>query len=211
MTTEQRGKDMSKNRRRVCRRVVTVSVLGACLGLGQTWAWGGPKKAVEHCITPTGVDLNERYGVPETIIAPFCATLNSGRYWTVSDGWGMSPTFVAVPAGFVPAGATPLEDYIAKFVGVKYVVDPGTHHEKTYVFANSADLGVFDDGVAILANPVTLGTLKPLSVGTHVVDSYLIFRAMHCDGFADSVEDDCLPPGETLFSRVQLTVRPGHN
>jgi hypothetical protein len=121
MTTEERGKG----------RRVLVECIGACLHLSQTSAWGGPKKPAEDCITPTGVDLNERYGVPETIIAPLCATLNAGRYWTVNDGWFMSPTFVAVPAGFAPEGATPLEDHIAKFIGVKYVIDPGTHQEKT--------------------------------------------------------------------------------
>jgi hypothetical protein len=59
---------------------------------------------------------------------------------------------------------------------------------------------------------VTLGTLKPLSVGDHVVESYLSFSAMHCDGFGDVVADNCLPAGETLFlPTVSFTVTPGHN
>jgi hypothetical protein len=162
-------------------------------------------------MTPTAVDINERYGVLDAIVAPFCTTLSSGRHWTVSNAWFMSPTFVATPDGFAAAGATPLEDFIAKFIGVKYVVDPGTSKEKTYVFGNDDDLGIFDDGVTVAANPVSLGTLKPLSVGDHVVDSYLLFSAMHCDGIANVVEENCLPAGETWYSSVQFTVTPGHN
>jgi len=202
---------MSENRKRLQWSIaVTLGVLMACLGPGATGAQAGPQ-AVPPCITPTGIDLNERYGVSEPIVAFFCPEIGSGRHWTVTNGWFMAPTFGVVPPGFVPAGATPLEDFIAKFVGVKYVVDPGTQKEKTYFFANGDDLGTFDDGVTVAANPVTLGALKPLSVGAHVVDSYLLFSAMHCDGIGDVVADNCLPPGETLFTSAQFTVTPGHN
>jgi len=202
---------MSEHGWRLCRSiVVTVGVLSVCLGPGASRSSAGPKP-VPHCITPTAVDLNERYGVSEAIIAPFCTTLDSGRHWTVTNAWFMSPTFVAVPNGFVPAGLTPLEDFIAKFIGVKYVVDPGTSKEKTYVFGNDDDLAIFNDEETAIANAVSLGTLKPLSVGDHVVDSYLLFSAMHCDGIANVVEENCLPAGETWYSSVQFTVTPGHN
>jgi len=202
---------MSEQGWRICRSiVVTVGVLGVCLGPGASRSSAGPKP-VPHCITPTAVDLNERYGVSEAIIAPFCTTLDSGRHWTVSNAWLMSPTFVAVPNGFVPAGLTPLEDFIAKFIGVKYVVDPGTSKEKTYVFGNNDDLAIFNDEEAAIANAISLGTLKPLSVGDHVVDSYLLFSAMHCDGLVANVNENCLPAGETFFGSVQFTVTPGHN
>jgi len=202
---------MSEHRWRLCRSiVVTVGVLSVCLGPGASRSSAGPKP-VPHCITPTAVDINERYGVSEAIVAPFCATLNSGRHWTVSNAWLMSPTFVAVPNGFVPAGLTPLEDFIAKFIGVKYVVDPGTSKEKTYVFGNNDDLAIFNDEEAAIANAISLGTLKPLSVGDHVVDSYLLFSAMHCDGLVANVNENCLPAGETFFGSVQFTVTPGHN
>ena len=202
---------MSEHCWRLCRSImVTVGVLGVCLGLGASISSAGPKM-VPHCITPTAVDLNERYGVSDAIVAPFCATLDSGRHWTVSNAWFMSPTFVAVPNGFVPAGLTPLEDFIAKFIGVKYVAHPGTSKEKVYVVGNNDDLGILNDGVTALANPVSLGTLKPLSVGDHVVDSYLLFSAMHCDGLVANVDENCLPAGETFFGSVQFKVTPGHN
>jgi hypothetical protein len=191
--------------------VVAFGVLIACLAVGVGGASGGPK-TVKPCITPTAVDLNERYGVAEAIVAPFCTEVNSGRRWTVSNAWFVNVTFEVVPSDFVPAGETPLDDFIAKFVGVKYVVDPGTKKEKTYQFPNDDGLGIVqDEGGFDAANPVTLGALKPLSVGHHVVDSYLLLSAMHCDGLGDVVEENCLPAGETLFSTVTFTVTPGHN
>src|SRR5215475_4425499 len=117
----------------------------------------------------------------------------------------MNLPFDAAPAGFVPAGSTPLEDFIAKFIGVKYVVDPGTVKEKTYVFTND-DVHTVE---AEVVNPITLGSLKPLSVGDHVLDSYLLFSAMHCDGFGDVVEENCLS-GEAFFQSVEFTINPGH-
>ena len=190
--------------------LAALCVLVACLGLGANAASAAPK-AVPHCITPTGVDLNERYGVSVTIVAPFCTEVHSGRRWSVSNGWFLNLTFEVVPAGFVPEGATPLDDFIAKFIGVKYVVDPGTKQQRIYVFPNDDDLGVFSDAAQDVVNPVTLGTLRPLSVGDHVVDSYFVLRAMHCDGFGAVVAENCLPAGEILFTRVLFTVTSGHN
>ena len=202
---------MSENRRQLRHgMVVTLGVLVACLGPGASGSSAEPK-TVKHCITPTDIDLNERYGVSDAIVAPFCAEVNSGRRWTVSNAWFMNVIYGPAPPGFVPEGETPLDDFLAKFIGVKYVVDPGTKKEKTYVFGNDDDLGIVIGDEAVAANPVTLGALKPLSVGDHVVDSYLLFSAMHCDGVGAVVEENCLPAGETLFSSVAFTVTPGHN
>jgi len=195
-----------------CRRfrrgvIVTVGLLVTSLSLGASGSSAAPD-TVTPCITPSGIDLNERYGVSEAIVAPFCTEVASGRRWRVSTPWFMSPSFDAVPDGFEPAGETPIEDFIAKFIGVKYVVDPGTSQERTYAFGNVDDLSLIDD---VLANPITLGRLGPSSVGDHVVDSYLMFSAMHCDGLAASLEENCLPAGEVYYSSVQFTVTPGHD
>jgi hypothetical protein len=185
-------------------------VLAACLALGASAASAAPKGA-PHCVTPTGVDVNERYGVTEAIVAAFCAEINSGRHWTVSNGWFMSAAYDAMPAGFVPEGATPLDDFLAKFIGVKYVVDPGTRQERVYMFPSDDDLGLFSDPVQDVVNTVTLGTLKPLSVGDHVVDTYFVMRALHCDGFGDVIDENCLPAGDVLFTVVPFAVTPGHH
>jgi hypothetical protein len=162
----------------------------------------------EPCVTADGVDLNQRYGVAETIVTPFCNRLRVGEHWRTPAAWLMAPAFDAVPAGFVPAGATPLADFRAKLAGVRYVVDPGTRQERTYTFANSSRLwsGVIDGLAAV--NTVTLGRLHPLSKGQHVIDRYWQFSAMHCDGLAANAEENCLPAGEFLYSRVTFEVLP---
>ena len=47
-----------------------------------------------------------------------------------------------MPPSFVAQGASPVQDFVAKFVGVKHVVDAGTNKEKTYVFPNDDSLGI---------------------------------------------------------------------
>jgi hypothetical protein len=199
---------MSRNRSRY-RIVVALGLLVVGLGLGANVSLANPK-TVRPCVTPTDVNLNERYGVSDAIVAPFCTEVDSGRRWTVSNAWFMGPSFDSVPPGFVPAGVTPVEDFVAKLIAVKYVVDRGTNREKTYVFSNDEDLAIVEDGGFVIANPITLGALKPSSVGDHVVESYLLFNAMHCDGLGDVVEENCLD-GEVSFGAVTFTVTPGHD
>jgi hypothetical protein len=107
----------------------------------------------------------------------------------------MNSSFAAVPPEFVPGGDTLLEDFVA----VKYVVDPGTAMQKTYMIPNRCDLwtGILFGRPHV--NTLTLGVLKSLSVGQHRIDRYWIFSAMHYDGFSDVVAESCLPAGETRF------------
>ena len=192
------------HRRRWLGAAVTVGVLIGILGPGAT---GVLAKPPAHCISPSGVDVNVVTGVSDAIVAPFCTEIAAGHRWTVTNLWFMSPTFDIVPAGFVPAGATPAEDYVAKFEAVKYVVDPGSTKQKTFVFTNVEDLNIRTVGPFVVANPITLGSLSPLKPGTHVVDSYIVMSALHCDGLGDSVADNCLQ-GVTLFSSIEFTVTP---
>jgi hypothetical protein len=198
------------------------AILGATLGLrDSTMAKVVPEgegqgqaktKAGNHCISPSNVDLNERFGIVAQIVASFCQEVGAGEQWTVAEqAWGMAQTFAAVPEGFEPAGATPLEDFLAKFQGVTYVIDPGTRQEQTVFVPTSGALFVInaDDGIDFVS-PITLGTLHPLSVGEHVVEAYWVLSAMHCDGLAANPVDNCLA-GESLFNRVRFKVTPGHN
>jgi hypothetical protein len=165
-----------------------------------------------HCILPSGVDLNEFYGVSAQIVNIICGgEAGAGEQWTVSIPWLMNDTFKHVPKGFVPAGDTPLEDLLAKFVGVTYVVDPGTAQEQTHAFPNDGGLwtGILEGLPAV--NTITLGTLAPLAVGAHVVEAYWVFSALHCDGLAAVLDENCLPAGETLFRRIVVQVTPGHH
>jgi hypothetical protein len=162
-----------------------------------------------HCISPFGVDLNVRYGVSAAIVAPFCPEIGTGLAWSVTGLWTVNTTFAKVPRGFVSAGATPADDFRAKFLQVRYVVDAGTAQQKQYVFSNSSDLYVATIDGAVLINTVTLGTMNPLAVGPHVVDRYWSFSAMHCDGLGRKIDENCLPAGEFLDGSVvfEVTVR----
>ena len=165
-----------------------------------------------HCIASSGTDLNVLFGISQQIVASFCKEVNSGEYWIAVGGppWLMSTSFEAVPVGFVSAGSTPLEDFLAKFVAVKYVIDPGTFQERTYVFPTSNKLwiGTIEGFPAV--HPITLGALKPLNVGEHVVQVYWVFSAMHCDGFGAVIEENCLGPGEIQYGPPRaFEVTPG--
>ncbi|MGH2617832.1 MAG: hypothetical protein ACRDJC_21595 [Thermomicrobiales bacterium] len=189
---------------------------------GRVSAEGNNKKNKpgNHCINPGGVDLNELYGISAQIVAPpffqGCSEVGAGEQWVNTISWLMEHTFVAVPAGFVRAGDTPLEDFIAKFEGVRYVIDPDTKHEKSVVIPNSDTLFIgedeFEGAIVVLVSPGTLGTVHPLPVGEHEFDLYWKFSAMHCDGIAAVIGENCLSAGETQFiDGLPFTVVPGHN
>lgn len=173
---------------------------------------GDKAKEGNHCVTPGGLDLNEFLGVSEQIVTSFCTEVGSGQHWTDAPRWFMEETFEVVPEGFVPAGESPLEDFLAKFVAVKYVIDPGTRQEKTVV---STEVTLFTANVGqVLLVP--LNSLQPLSVGEHVVDVSWVFNSMHCDGIGDLIASypdggNCLVAGENEVATLSFKVTSGHN
>ncbi len=156
-----------------------------------------PGEGENHCIAPSGTELpNEFYDVSEPIVAPFCTQVPSGDWWAVTSLWSMSHTFEVVAPGFVPAGDTPLEDLVAKFRAVRYVIDPGTGRgEDRRLPEPPRTVRRHRRRRDPIANSITLGTLKPLPVGAHVVDVYWVLRGMHCDGFGDVIPNIAYQPG----------------
>ena len=131
---------MRPNRQRLRRGVSCALVVFATFLIFGAGA-ASPNTKGEHCVGGDGTDLNEFYGVSETIVATFCPRLRTGEHWTTTSRWFVAESYGQVPPGFVPApGATPLDDFRAKFVGVRYVIDSGTRQERTYVFPNSDKL-----------------------------------------------------------------------
>lgn len=196
------------HRRRWLGAAVSIGVLIGALGPGATGALAKPPA---DCVTPGGFNANEVFGVSDWIVwtvpGPFCPEIGAGHRWTVSNPWSMAPTFAIVPEGFESDYATPVEDFVAKFEAVKYVVDPGTNKEKTYVFTNGEDMGFVTLGGRIFANPVSLGSMPPLAPGVHVVNSYLVMNAQHCDGLGDDPTpgQNCLE-GEVFYTSMEFTV-----
>jgi hypothetical protein len=197
---------MGPNRQRLRRGVSCALVVFATFlifGVGAA----SPNTKGEHCLAADGTDLNEYYGVSATIVATFCPSLRTGEEWTTTSRWFVAPSYGKVPRGFVPApGATPADDFLAKFVSVRYVIDPGTAQEQTYVFPNSNKLFIDLVDSTTLFNPITLGTLHPLSAGQHVIDRYWRMSALHCDGIGKILEENCLPAGDTFFGGVTFDV-----
>lgn len=170
--------------------------------------------AENHCINPLGTNLNILFGILTQIVTPFCTQVDSGEAWTTPAGtpWFMNTSFVTFPEGFVAAGTTPLEDFLAKFTVAKLVVDTGTSAEKTYIFRKSVKLWMGNLRGFPAVQTAILTILKPSSVGEHTVHLYWVFSAMHCDGFGNVVQDNCLGSGEVAYGPlITFQVTAGAN
>ena len=190
------------SRRSVSRRAAAV-LIALLVATGVPAAASAGSSDGTHCIFPDGTDLNEGWGITEAIVWFNCTTIGAGEDWRVADGWGMSSRFQGKPKGFVPAGDTPLKDFLAKFVGAKVVVDAGTSGQQVYLFTDASQLLVGDNTV----NAVTMGVMPALPVGEHTVDAYWVMSALHCDGFPKP-HGGCLPAGESLGFSTAFEVVP---
>ena len=188
-----------------------LACLAATMALGTIRApVANAQPEAPHCIG--GTDLNELYGISDQIVAPFCPVANAGQRWIATSRWLVKREFEEIPGGFVPVGDTPLEDAMAKLLGVTYLIDVGTNHERSIFLPNDGNLFAIDLGgedFPVLVSPNTLGTVHPLSVGTHTVELYWSFSALHCDG-GPSIVENCLAAGDHLFQEVTFDVIPGH-
>jgi hypothetical protein len=128
-----------------------------------------------HCVSPvSGENLNLLVGTTKQIITPFCNQVDAGEQWTAAGpAWFINTDFDLVPAGFVPAGATPLEDFVAKFAAIKYLIDPGTLQERTFIYLTSNALWIGTNAAGFQSIwPGTLSKLPPLRIGEHFVPMY---------------------------------------
>lgn len=150
----------------------------------------------EHCVAPNGVDMNAYLDLSAAVVAPFCPQIKAGDWWVRAHFYTAAKTWEQMPDGYVPAGATPLEDFAAKFVAIRYVVDEGTPNEFTVEFANGPLLWTGQHAInpdIALASPMTLGSIRPLRVGPHTVRTFWIMSDMQCDGWSAVVEESCFP------------------
>ena len=60
--------------------------------------------------------------------------------------WYTDMSYANAPSPYPLAGDAPMEDFIAKVAGVRYVIDPGTRQERNYRFAaqDVLELRTFD-------------------------------------------------------------------
>ena len=192
-------------------RWITSVALGAMVALAATSQAFAGSTRTQHCIAPNGVDMNAFLDLSSAVAAPFCPKIKAGDWWVPANFYTAAKSWEQMPDGYVPAGPTPLEDFVAKFVAIRYVVDEGTPDEFTVEFANGPRLWTGDhaiDPTIALATPMTLGAIRPLKVGAHTVRDLWIMSDMQCDGWSAVVEESCFPAagpfdgGMTLFEVV---------
>ena len=171
---------------------------------------------VTPCVLPDGLDpyvpggtvLQDFYGVSTSIVSSFCPTIKAGARWTVVAFAYFAKTWEAIPPGYTPVSATPLGDFRARFVGVRIYVDEGTPQAFTVQWPNSPKLFVGTWGPYDIASSITLGTVRPLSVGLHSERVAYVMSGMACDGTSADPDLSCIPPGEASFNTRYFTVVP---
>ena len=194
---------MGDLQRRVLRLAVGLALMAA---LSIPAAVSAGTKDGNHCVFPPDGDFNAAFGITEAVVW-FCNDkVGSGQDWRTNMGWGVNDRYAYKPKGFVPAGDTPAADFIAKFAGVRIVIDGGTDHQRTYVFTDTSNLVVVEGG---LFYTFGMGVMSPLAVGAHHVDSFWTMRALHCDGFPKR-EGGCIPAGDSLGFAADFSVTAGN-
>jgi hypothetical protein len=169
------------------------------------------------CVKEDGVNLNEVLGVTARIVRPFdgCYEVLAGESYVALGGhWYTDASYANAPSPYALAAATPMEDFLAKLVAVRYVIDPGSRQERTYRFA-AGDVvklrtldQVYTDAPAL---PVALfvAELPPLRPDRdgHSFQVFVEMSAGHCDGLG-TASGNCFPEGESLLSACPFGVSP---
>lgn len=160
-----------------------------------------------QCQNPAGVNLNELYGVSDQFRTRDCQELTAGEHWIRPMWWIVNFGDDSVyPDGYVPARPDPIDDFLSKLT-IKIVIDAGTPRELVLVYSaaeaarTDIDAEELEPGAWGAPYPMAsmLPRVRPLSVGEHVMQPFVVLSAMHCDGFSTDVEFSCLPAGETPF------------
>jgi hypothetical protein len=204
--------------------VALAAAVAASLAVGAGSAAAGRvdppgHKDANQCFWPSGVDVNQLFGVPEQFHHFLYCTedLSAGEHWRPFVTWITGDGVDSVyPAGYVPLRPLPIEDFVAKLT-VKVVTDGGTPQQKTYFFSPAAavrtdiTLDQLEPDAPQLGLAVTMPRMNPLSVGEHSYEVTWVLSAQHCDGLGAVVEENCLPAGEIPIDGGPLTVTtPAH-
>jgi hypothetical protein len=161
------------------------------------------------CATADGTNTNRLYRISERIIDPsFCARALAGERWVeATPSWftAAGAKGAVYPAGYRPERPDPIDDFNAKFAGVRFVQDPGTAAERTFAFGREALRTGFVRSDGRPFSTVVSGVFPPLSVGRHSTAVYLTMTADHCDGLGTDRHHNCLPKGTFLYTVAWFT------
>lgn len=199
------GLDPGRRRRAMRRAIALPIAIMTALALQAGQASAGDSE--RHCMSPFGFDLNEFHATEVRIVTDFCTTVLAGEQWIPAVLWVTNNTHEVIPDGYEPSRPTPIEDFNAKVLGARYVVDAGTGQERVYTFRAGEILqsGLIFPGFD-LPGSALLPVLRPLSVGPHTVDIFVTMSAVHWDGFGDDPAENRLPAGETHWKQIAFEV-----
>lgn len=167
--------------------------------------WAG----AEPCVSSNGMPLKQQYGYSVAVITSDCTQVPVGQKWAASVPWVMDSRFEQRPSGFTTDYSTPLDDFRGKLKSIDYVVDGGSAYQSNRSFPGDNEIwtGQLATAPGLPAiDTVGLGSLDPLSIGTHTVDVSWNLSAPHCDGFSADQGTSCLPQGKTLVKRITFKV-----
>ena len=159
------------------------------------------------------INLNEAFGVTAAFVSTECNEIKAGAPWTPTMGWYGAKTWEYRPVGVQTIGATPLDELRLRFVKIRLVVDAGTRKEFSVEWTNLSRLWVGewnyfygDHPDWFLANFVTLGSVRPLTAGTHTVQRAIFLSGVTCDGTSSDPNVSCAPAGEVDFPPLTFAV-----
>lgn len=152
-----------------------------------------------NCLSPSGLNLNELFGISERIIGPpACRETFAGERWVRSQAtWATaaSAAEAVYPEGYTPAQPNSIDDFNAKFAGARFVHDRGTAQERSFTFGPEIlRTGFVENGLPF--SGFSSPAFHALSVGEHTTTVFVTMSAEHCDGLVANPDENCLPAGE---------------
>lgn len=158
-----------------------------------------------HCVNGFDVDYNTLFGISDQFRTFECRTISAGEHWIPFLFWATDDGVDSVyPEGYVSLHPAPVDDFVAKLVAVKVVVDGGTARESTQSFSASevtrTDINAEQLQPGDWPVPTPMAALlprrRPASLGEHTFQVFVVLGAEHCDGLGAVRELQCLPAGE---------------
>ena len=165
------------------------------------------KRSATDCITPAGEELNQTFETRDAFVAPYCTEMRTGDRWRAILRIAVAGSEPVFPGAYAPLRPRLDEDFLAKFVSARYVVDAGTSRERSYAFS-AGDLvvqaGAIPDGTRFVR--WVTPPLHPLPPGDHTVHEYVTLSADFWDGLGLDPAINLIPGGESLAGSVGFSV-----
>lgn len=175
------------------------------------------------CVVPWGIDWSDVLHINNAaLVSPDCTVVRAGDpyipevLWITNTEDGIAGGPVLYPPGYTPRRSAPMDDFLHKLEGVRYVVQPGNvefsfNASKLERKLTVDDLyrgsGQFTPPQLVWPATALLGQLPALPAGAYSADIHFIMSDTHCDGQHADFAESCLPPGDSLALTRQFVVQ----